>query len=74
MRSLGSCRPNHSAEKSGELSCGSMMSSLLPPNVELSMVKSQYGTVSFGFTTWRLYSKVFVIMEWLDKNPRPSWN
>lgn len=74
MRSSGSCRPNHSGEKSGELSCGSMMSSVLPPKVEASMVKSQYGTVSFGLTTWRLNSNVFVIIEWLVKNPRPSWN
>lgn len=38
------------------------------------MVKSQYGRVSFGFTTWRLCSKVLDSITCVVKKPTPSWN
>lgn len=61
------------SEKRGDDSCDSIPSGLFP-ELDVSIVKSQYGTVSLGLTRCRLYSKVLVSIEWLVRKPMPSWN
>lgn len=76
ISSEGSTEPNHDSWKISELAWDSSVElpAPEPPAEEVSMVKSQYGSVSFGLTLCRLYSKVFEMTAWLVKNPRPSWN
>lgn len=75
----GSVVPNHDSCINGDfiLEGPNMLSKLsvaAAPAEDDSMVKSQYGRVSFGFTCWRLCSNVLDSRLWLVKNPRPSWN
>lgn len=72
MPSSRSAVPNQEAFSNGVLVKGEAGSYTVSAEEEDSMVKSQYGTVSFGFTACRLYSNVLVRTEWLTKKPRPS--
>lgn len=71
----GSTDPNQDSWKIGLLSWGWLTEpSPYPPLEEVSIVKSQYGSVSLGFTACRLASNVLDTTEWLVRKPRPSWN
>ena len=72
-QSVGSAVPNQSAVKSGDLMSREPSSLFLSASTS-SIVQSQYGRVSFGFTSCRLNSKVLETSEWVVKNPSPSWN
>ena len=79
MKSSGSLVPNQEGCSRGVLlqlflHDWSVLELEVAPEDDDSIVKSQYGRVSFGFTCCRLASNVFDSITWLVKIPKPSWN